>query len=302
MTKRARKGRAGHITAHYLLDRFSIADLRHWQTLGRNAKLYEAQLYNVLEAQRQEHYASLIESLRTIRANPFSFRNWVRISDYKYTLTPLSSRGSVQRIGGRFNFGKGISEYRFEPFNAYYLAEDSPTAWREKFLHEPTGSGVGLSEVELKLADERSLVHLSLRGVIEDLLDITNMTALKPFLAVIRDFKIPAAIRELTKELGLKPIDTVTTLSMLSANLLDQNWKARPMHHDIPSKSQIFGKIALDAGFEGILYPSVRGSGRCLALFPRNFKNSTSFVELQSEAPNDNVVTRMDATNFNHLI
>jgi hypothetical protein len=70
-----------------------------------------------------------------------------------------------------------------------------------------------------------------------------------------------------------------------------------PQQFDLPSNSQIFGRIAAAAGLHGILYPSARQvAKRCLALFPQNWADSGSFVEVGDEAPQDARLTRIDAT------
>jgi hypothetical protein len=70
-----------------------------------------------------------------------------------------------------------------------------------------------------------------------------------------------------------------------------------PQQFDLPSNSQIFGRIAAAAGLHGILYRSARQvAKRFLALFPQNWADSGSFVEVGDEAPQDARLTRIDAT------
>ena len=70
------------------------------------------------------------------------------------------------------------------------------------------------------------------------------------------------------------------------------------MQWDVPSNSQIFGRLVYDAGIEGILYPSALTGKDCLAVFPRNFANTSSFIVLDDPPPIEKVPTRIDATNW----
>ena len=70
-----------------------------------------------------------------------------------------------------------------------------------------------------------------------------------------------------------------------------------PMQYDLPSNSQVFGRIAAAAGVHGILYPSVRVEGRqCLALFPQNWRSSGSYIEVMDPSPAEARLVRIDAT------
>jgi hypothetical protein len=70
------------------------------------------------------------------------------------------------------------------------------------------------------------------------------------------------------------------------------------MHFDLSSNSQIFGKMLRDAGYEGLIYPSVRGTGTCLAIFVENFRNSTSFIEVSNPVPPYVKNSRLDQANY----
>jgi hypothetical protein len=72
-----------------------------------------------------------------------------------------------------------------------------------------------------------------------------------------------------------------------------------PMQFDLPSNSQIFGRLVSGAGIHAILYPSTRASEhRCLALFPQNWSGSTSFVEGIDAMPKEALVTRIDGSSM----
>ena len=69
------------------------------------------------------------------------------------------------------------------------------------------------------------------------------------------------------------------------------------MQYDLPANSQIFGRLCVAAGAHGILYPSVKNSTRrCLALFPQNWNDSDSFVEIVGASPIEVGITRIDGS------
>jgi hypothetical protein len=74
------------------------------------------------------------------------------------------------------------------------------------------------------------------------------------------------------------------------------------MLYDVPSTCQVFGGIVMNAGIEGILYNSAINQGECLAIFPQNFLNSSSFLELDDEPPSAEVQRRIDSTNFDSIL
>lgn len=74
------------------------------------------------------------------------------------------------------------------------------------------------------------------------------------------------------------------------------------MLYDAPAAGQIFVGIAVDAGIEGILYESVLTGKECLAVFPQNFLNSSSYVELDDPAPSGAVRKRIDSSNFAEFV
>ena len=73
----------------------------------------------------------------------------------------------------------------------------------------------------------------------------------------------------------------------------------KPMDFDVPSNSQIFGQMVRAAGISSILYNSNITQKECIVIFPTNFKNSSSFIELIDEPPNQKIPRRIDNSNFN---
>jgi hypothetical protein len=85
--------------------------------------------------------------------------------------------------------------------------------------------------------------------------------------------------------------------SLLQRKLLDPNWRMVPAQFDLPSNSQIFGRLAVAAGLHGILYPSSKQAGkRCMALFMQNWSNSESLVEVSDPVPKGARKTRVSGS------
>lgn len=76
------------------------------------------------------------------------------------------------------------------------------------------------------------------------------------------------------------------------------------MQRDIPSNSQIFGQIVRSAKIEGILYPSKMSNGKqklCIAIFPENFDDSNSFVEIEDDVPESVTNKRLDQYSYRNF-
>lgn len=94
-----------------------------------------------------------------------------------------------------------------------------------------------------------------------------------------------SSLRKFERNLGLKPMQVVSTATLLMRSFMEKEWRAFPMQVDIPANSQIFARLVLMAGFEGIRYESTRTGKDALVIFPRNFRNSTSFVQVTDAPP-----------------
>jgi len=116
------------------------------------------EFYSELEYLRTRIYDSLKDSLRE-RATPFQFSGWQRAVKYKYSLMPLSTKGSQVDPGGRFNIG-AINPTRFPVFPALYLAKDKRTAISEILGRSPAG-GAALEPEELALTNPSSIAIVS---------------------------------------------------------------------------------------------------------------------------------------------
>lgn len=269
---------------------------------GEQLRKYFWEEYSALTRQRAEILDDLKTSL-LIRTRPFKFLHFQRILKTKYFDKPLSAVGSLRDPtgGGRFNIGN-IDPSRFGPFPALYLASDKKTARLELF--GPIISDGSLSDrYEQALAHPESIAEFSMSGNIEEVLDITKSSNLKPFFDHIKHFTYPEHLHLLGDEIGLERRTIAISPSKLLDSIMNLNWKEFPTVFSVPSNSQILGQIAWLAGIEAILFKSARGSGKCLAIFPQNFANSPSFIELDDATPPEvDLTNRLDKSSWSSLI
>jgi|SRR5580700_10823682 hypothetical protein len=266
----------------------------HYEQLAQ----FHWEYYSELAFQRNQIYDRLKSSLRE-RAMSFEFSKWQRAVKYKYSLEPLSTKGSVSDPGGRFNIG-AIDTARYSLFPALYLASDKGTCLAELLGRE--GAENSLTAEELALTKPDSVAVVSVSGKLESVLDVRELSNLAGFVSLVKDFRLSKSLISKTRKLGLRPLRLVRTTGGLSNELRRPNWRVSPMLFDVPSPSQIFGRIVLDAGVEGILYTSVLTQKSCLALYPQNLQNSSSYIELDDPAPPGGVRARIDATSFVNFV
>lgn len=267
-----------------LLDRFSRIDLATWKQLSESSEAYNVGLYYHLAKLRRLHHAELVAALRAAEPRALQLSRWNRIVDYQYSLEPLSVAGSLAR-GGRFNIGRDLDPRVFPPFPALYLGEDYETTYWEKFGAPSVAGTDGLTGADLSLRHPGSFTSVILQGEIQQLFDLTSLSALRTFARIISKFAISTELAALAKRIGIKPPWLVTTPTKLRDTLLAPSWRGMPAQFEVPSNSQIFGRLLIEAGFEGVLYPSSKGKGLCIALFPEVLINSESYVELTDPAP-----------------
>ena len=279
------------------LERFSHASLEKWLQVAEQLGRLQSALHFGLESARRECDPEILDALRAGAGGGYEFRDWSRIVDYRYSLAPLSVAGSLRTDGGRFNIGAGLSRGAFPPFPALYLAEDYATAYLERFGQAPGATVAGLSGAELALRRPNSFTQVRVHGRLDLVLDIGDPHALKPFVDVIKEFELPAAVALHARRLGLRrPPGLVRSVAAPQRQLLHRHWRVLPMQFDLPANAQVFGRLAAAAGVHGILYPSVRHAGtRCLALYPQNWRDSGSWVEVADPVPPEARLVRLDA-------
>ena len=291
-------GREPDLPSLLELERFSQASLRQWLAAKSNLDALQRALYFDLDPLRQRNEARLLDSLRAQALPSHTIDGWARIVDYRYGLAPLSLAGSQKGEGGRFNIGAELSPGTFTPFPALYIAEDFEAAFYERFGGPSISKHGVLTTEELALRSPQSFTQVRLRGVIENVIDVGDLESLKSFASVLREFPMPDTTRRLARALGMRnPPWLIRSPTTLQRQLLHPHWRVLPQQFDLPSNSQIFGRIAVAAGLHGITYPSARHAAkRCIALFPQNWSDSGSFVEVTDEAPEGARLTRIDCT------
>jgi hypothetical protein len=87
-----------------VLDSGLIADIPKTKELFEKRAQFHWEFYSELAYLRNQIYDALKTSLREVAA-PFEFLGWQRAVKYKYSLDPLSTKGSLVDPGGRFNIG-----------------------------------------------------------------------------------------------------------------------------------------------------------------------------------------------------
>jgi hypothetical protein len=111
-----------------LLDAFTARDLEVWETRSIDLQSYHDRVYYDLERQRAARYEELCVALRAAPACEVSVDGWVRVTDWRWSLTPLSPAGSLKGIGGRLNIGGDLDRARGQAFPCLYIAQDIETA------------------------------------------------------------------------------------------------------------------------------------------------------------------------------
>ena len=243
-------------------------------------------LYYDLEHERSHLSDAINEALLAPAFDPMDFENWCRIVTYKHSNAPLSAMGSLTDVGGRFNIGRDVDCVR-GPFPALYIAESYGTAYREKFGLSHGELIDGLTPEELALVDQsQSTANVRIRGHIEKVFDIRDPHVLEPFCRVIAKIKQPRLVKDLSQRLKLRGRKLMIRSTSQLGTALSSNWRGVPVQFGLPSTSQIFAKLVLDAGYEAIRYSSTKNPTKsCLAVFPSNLGSDKTYVELVDEHP-----------------
>jgi hypothetical protein len=284
-----------------LLDEFTVADLRSWQKLADDYDKYHVQLFYHLEGLRRLHHDEILEALQASKPASLKMNNWARIIGYKYSLDPLSAVGSLVS-GGRFNIGRNLNPAQFPEYAALYVAENHKTAYAEKFAVALSEDGAGLSGHEFALRGPTSYTHVNISGELNNLFNVGRAANFTEFIEVIKRFKLTDELKALARKIGKSPPLLVADRKMLKSTLLANDWSGWPTQFEIPANSQVMGRLIRDAGYEGIMYPSTKGNGKCTALFPENFAGSDSYLELADIPPDGAKCIRLDSETWQDLI
>src|SRR5262249_34111163 len=120
---------------------------------------------------------------------------------------------------------------------------------------------------------------------------------------LIKRFQLPKKLKAWAEELEQFSPQDVRDVKNLRMTLMAPNWRANPVHVDIPSNPQIFGQIAHEAGLEAILYRSkMSDKQNCLAVFCDNFQNSSSVIEIDGERPVELKHPRVDSITWRSFV
>jgi hypothetical protein len=252
------------------------------------------QLYAELASQRNKIQEELRSALLS-KSIPYSATGFQRAVKYKYGLHPLSTLGSIIDIGGRFNIGQQVNQ-EFISFSALYLAQDKDTALQEH-LGQEINTRPGLTPREIALTNPRSEVIVSVSVSLDKAFDLTNLPNLTPFVNLIKNFKLSNELMGFAKKLQI-PQMLITTNNLLRASLLEHDWRRSSRLFDLPSNSQVFGHLLYLAGIEGIIYNSKLTGKKCIAIFPKNFMNTNSFIAIEDDPPHPDVPLRIDESNW----
>ncbi len=263
-----------------LLEYFSDHELIAWRAKSQDVQAYHYLWFFELEAQRATSQQQLLSALRSVPGVQVDLAGWGRAIQYKYSDRPLSCIGSLKWVGGRFNYGIDIDTSRFTPFPALYLAQDMETGLREMHGLTRENSRAGLTASELNLCAANGVAWIAVSGETHNVFDLTHAQNLKRFADVIATFKLSKTVRQVEKKLGAAPLRLIASAAELRDSFMLESWREFPSMMNTPANSQLFGHLLCLAGFEGVLFSSTRTGQRNLALFTRQFKNSSSIVRV----------------------
>ncbi len=282
-----------------LLDSVPPRAIKTWVKLHDKVIDYTAEHFAFFAHRRSQMMEELKSSLLE-NTTDFEFNNWRRIVSQRFSNTPLSSEGSVKSFpGGRFNIGT-IDIERFPQFAALYLAEDTGTAFLEMSGIKSDDCVDGLTGKELAVAGNFS--HFVIHGKLSNVLDLTSKKSLMQFYNCIKKITLPIYYQNKAKELKISSMPPVKGLDELHKTIFAEDWRLMPMQFDVPANSQIIGQIAHSAGIEAILYPSAKTNKNALAIFPENFHNSDSFVEIVGSVAETVIHTRIDKDTYRNFL
>ncbi|MBF0490883.1 MAG: RES domain-containing protein [Candidatus Omnitrophica bacterium] len=268
-----------------VLDQFSSRDIDQWLAIREKFLRLHWDSYTDFLFQCSRVSDQLRESLYLASTKNFKFEKWQRTIKRRYSTEPLSISGSSkEQVGGRFNIAD-IYSSQIPAFPALYIAQDRNSSL-EEFLCQRIDPGKENQALDFALAGKDSLSFVSVSGRLGSVINLSNIQKLELFVDLIRDFNVPKHVRSAAKELGIEEPEPITTVSNLVEALISSTWRKEPMLFEVPSISQIFGRLVAEAGIEGILYPSKFSQAECLAIFPQNFDvTNDSVVKLDDPSP-----------------
>lgn len=285
------------------LDRFTDANITQWNAASENLNELEDVLYFNLEPERRRLRSELIKSLSSQTAIELDIQNWTRIISYQYSAEPLSCIGSLKSYGGRFNAGCELDSGTLVPWAALYIAENYETAFREKRQLAYTDLVEGLTPSELALQPGENLTSISLDGKLYQVFDMRSYSSLASITKVLKKIKMPERAKVLQRKLKIahKDLFMIQTAKQLHDAICKSNWRVLPTQFGLPSQSHIIAELIKSAGFEAILYPSSKGPGNCLSIFPDALTDH-SYLEILGNIPDNIHRRRLDTTTASSLM
>lgn len=254
-----------------------------------------------LAGQRAANGAEIRAALQSVSPISTVVDGWCRLINFKYSNEVLSPAGSLKWVGQRFNLGSDIDSVRFPPFPALYIAEDFETAFREYHGFPKDSEANGLRPEELSLEDRGNWVALRLCGRIDNLFDLTKEANLRAVCRVFAKFNLSDRVKELASKARQPKTILIKRPAQLLAGVMADHWREWPVHFDVPSNSQVFAQLVIDAGFEGILYRSAKAARRCIAVFTRQLANSESRIAVHADCPAGAQFAEISASNCNEV-
>lgn len=281
----------------FVLEEVSFKELKEQKKRTQAFINYYWNYYSELALQREQIKDQIFEVLREKCISGFKFSNWQRAVKYKYSFHPLSCVGSMTFIGQRFNYGSGING-NLAAFPALYIAADKDTALQETLGQVDNNSDKKLSSQELALMNPQSEAIVSVSGCLENVFDLRNSRGLTKFVNLVKNFKLSPSLKNQAKALNENTPKVVEKPRELFDSIMVPNWRQQVALYDVPSNSQIIGHILNEADISAVLYNSKLTGKECIAIFTDNFENTNSFIELDDDAPLDQIPSRMDSNNF----
>jgi len=256
-------------------------EIKRITTLNENQRQFWKDFQQYLINEREARINDILGAIDSTKSEKFE-SSFGRIVSSKFAQDPLNGSGSViVPPGGRFNLAKSSSYSNF--FIGLYLAEDYDTAFAEKF-HCSNESQTEAELIDFGLRPNESFSFNRVSVKIEKYIDLTNDETLEAFIESIKDIKIPPYFYLTGKGLGIQ-VSLLTDAKILRQSFFSEDYPLWAAWLDQPAPSQFFGHYCRLAGVQGILYPSVRNNKNNIVLFPENFNESNSIVELTDDVP-----------------
>lgn len=280
-----------------ILESGNLTEIRAYKKRTEELLAYNYKYFTELAFQRSQNKSEITQALLLSTSKDLDINGWHRAVKLIYSNHPLCAIGSMKDPGGRFNIGD-IDSARYPIFPALYIAENQQTAIAELFAQDfDIEAGINITHFEYALSKNQSFAVASVSAHIPTYFDLTDEKKLKNFLNVIKDFKISQELIDEARELQLAPPAAATAISQLISTLLLPDWRAKATFFDVPENCQIFGQLLLEAGIDGVLYPSKMNTGNNFAIFTTNLANSDAWIELDS-VPHRLTPKRLDKSNF----